>query len=369
MPLILRVGDGNEVAGDLLEFNQEANIFLIKSSTSPGFEARVRYVLPEISEFTSAEFLVQLFKRHRSAESEIYQVYDSELNSRIGWMIPLAALESTAHGLADNRFFCNYAYIAYEILLKGLGTLSKIPEYNPEGVYSLSEFYDEDSVALIVSKNVIASLPGFEMRDYNAALMLAGYTVSLRPGDACFAGRDAQVRGKKRLAVRRMPACLRTDHYLKKLFAQGLLENVDVLVEFFLLYQIVELLLDRIFQLTQVNIVTHYLLSASPTLSLVKDLLGEMKDVSSDKQRMSILFGEHLNEQPDLRSLKDSSNAFLREVGVKEGVSFESCVYPVRNKLVHELRGMSPQAFHLLSGVNDALKEVLPKMLLNYIES
>ena len=70
-------------------------------------------VIRVVSEYSPERFdMVRLNNNRRDyVENNIYQVFASPLNKRIGWIFPGQALFSSQHDYADNPFFLKYAYV------------------------------------------------------------------------------------------------------------------------------------------------------------------------------------------------------------------------------------------------------------------
>src|SRR4051812_4317157 len=97
MPLLLQSIDGNREQYDEPIFDPADRSFSLKSKANENVKVVVRYVPPLIGTLGGVDFSVRLFKRHENSENDVFQVYDGEQNIRIGWLIPMTALESTEH--------------------------------------------------------------------------------------------------------------------------------------------------------------------------------------------------------------------------------------------------------------------------------
>ena len=76
--------------------------------------------------------------------------------------------------------------------------------------------------------------------------------------------------------------------------------------------------------------------------------------------------GQHLDSQPDWAGLKDSCNRFLNEFGGQPSNHLQGYLYPVRNRVVHEFRSVTPAALIILGEINSELLVLLPELVTSY---
>lgn len=370
MALSIREADGSKIGFQRPVYQQDRSEFSLGALDQSNVAARVVYALRRVGELGYEDFTVRLLKRHVTRESDIFQVFDGDEGSRVGWLIPIAALESVEHGMAEDQYFCNYAFAAYHVLLAGGVSPVREPDANADGVYRISDFYDDEATAFVVSLKAIEKLgfEDFKVEDYYACLFRAGWSVSTEPGDLSFSSRVAILSGGKKVNVRRIAPALRQENYVRDLLEKPLLRSSEPIVEFFLLYQVFELLMQYVYELRYVGIVKEYLLAPKPTLTLVKNLFDKIKESSTDKSRMIALCGgQHFPSGLEYGGLRDACNKFLSKMGLDDANDIPSLVYPIRNKLVHELRAVSADALGVLPEVNDELKDLVAQMMVRFV--
>ena len=113
--------DNSRVDLPRVSFDQETNTFVV-SDEKDDLQYPFRYAL-EVEADDDTYRIFTLFRKDVRNE-DIYQVFDRDIEQRIGWIFPVAALTSTEHSQSANPHFLKVAFKAFELLLKAI----EIPE-------------------------------------------------------------------------------------------------------------------------------------------------------------------------------------------------------------------------------------------------
>ena len=319
-------------------------------------------------EFDYKNFELHLLKNDRKdfSENSIYQVKVDEV--RIGWIFPLQALLSDQHDFATNKFFLNYAYVAYNILL------DRIHEQNQRESNStllLSDYYDINSVLLLIDKENILNIDGFDINNYWVSLFMYGYS--------CFGHGNCiseSVNIDKHIHLKSISNDLNKSEYINLVFLKNLstvnyhdeedrlyYENERVYV-FHTLYQIIELMISIILDIRIVDIVNE--IHDNPTdLFNIKE---ELNEVSKEGNRIAYLFSTYTNpDKEDCSVLRDLCIKFLSENNEKikkENVSF--LLYQVRCLIFHKMYSVDESSLCILEDINKVFTDIVLDMIISF---
>lgn len=150
-------------------------------SDSEKIKIPIPFILSKPFSYKLDEFLMWVVYQKEPSESAIFQVYEKTLEDkegRIGWIFPLHSILSSDHDYANNEHFLVYANAAFRKLLYGEGQAleAKSLNYAAGRTYSLSDFYPDNAIILIVYKKDIAKLKDFDLTDYLPSIYSNGYS-------------------------------------------------------------------------------------------------------------------------------------------------------------------------------------------------
>jgi hypothetical protein len=152
--------------------------------------------------------------------------------------------------------------------------------------------------------------------------------------------------------------------YINELFS-GLLLERHHLVKFHLLYQVIEMLIERIFNREFSEIITKY--NPSGNLFEMKEKLNSL---ANEKDRVRKLFSsEYLKQLVSGNDLKNKCNELLvkfESKGIKNAE--HSALYSVRSLIVHNYRQLSNKERELVEAINDEFENVLFEIISHYNE-
>jgi len=345
-----------------------------------GREFFVPYHHPHQEGVPYGQYFVSLWMRSAYAENDIFEIYDAEGAARLGWIFPLQALRSDHHDQAQNVTFLRFAQAAFYELCNGISNAFVTTPVD-QGVdeIDITSFYSEDSIVLILYKRAFADPDLFRLDDYIPCLFKFGYFLqssSRNPAEiAAFQNPTAYEALDQRLRVAGISEHLKANPFIRAVLVDHLPYERSGLLSFFYLYQLVELLLDRIMQIEQQKFVAIVAERQMNSMEL-KDAIDSLGKTMSEKARLQILFSHNLDTHVDETDLRRACNEFLRTqpgtlaagayVEVNE---FWQYLYRVRNALFHNLRGVDPAAIARLPDICLAFKKVISEVLISYKET
>ena len=346
----------SDVAYRLRDYS-ESEMWLSPVGGVPG-DVLVVSPLEVNNEFKDKDFEVHFLVNAATRENDVFQYYHKKARKRIGWIIPVAALDSDQHDFASNEHFLKYAWVAMRLALNSEGGASvrrKVDVAGRESI-SFSELFDPNAVILVISRETLVDGCEFEFERAVLPLAMYGYVSasSVDPSQVQFVAAPPQ--GVK-LTFELTSNDLGHADVIASLL-NGCATSQSELLRFFFLYQIVELFIDRIFAEEQGEIVRE-LVEAGGDSSRIKDALYEMGNLANEKKRISKLVTDYSGVIEGMDALQAACNDFLGMVKKKRGATFDSFLYPVRNFVFHNFRQVPSEALATLGDVNRALLKVL----------
>lgn len=334
-------------------FNQEETCIIFETSDSEDEKYKVDYNLEIKSTFEEADYLIYFFYNNNFVENDIYQVYENSIGTRIGWTFPLQALLSNNHDYSKNEHFLNYAFVAFRKLLLEEHACTLIPEGNSGFNFSLGDFYNvEDTILVVLKKELISGIEDFDIMHYLPFLYSKGYYYNRTDYKISVDG------GEKRLNLIRVAEDIRNDEFIMQLFEKLLLQDNHHLVRFYLLYQVIELLIEKIFK-SEFTRMLESMKTSEKSLFQIKDELG---NIAKEKQRIKKLFNFYTSEGSYKNQLIESCNRLLKSIDRKEEVTSYEALYSVRNLFVHEYRSIPNDCFELIDEINDVFENLIIEM-------
>lgn len=363
-----------EIHLDRVSFEKEEgfNHFILQSSENPDVSLVVPYKFDvedsyDHSKYASYPFTSPILNK----ENDIFEVVvDVKKVGRIGWIFPIQALSSTEHSKAKNTHFLRYAFAAFFKLLRGeFFDKSHLFEFELTGQLEISQIYRAETVVLCLSNSKTDQLPGFDMSNFLHSLYSYRY-FAIDAGineyyhDSMFQDLSEDIR---EVRLSEISISLKEEIFIKSLFRHHLRFSNHPLVQFHLLYQIVELLINRIYECE----IEKILAIAKGNNKSHHDLLDEIEALQTEKFRIQKLSnGEYLRKQPSSASqLVRSSNLLLAKFN-KEKLQVTDAFYAVRNLIVHDFREIArlDPDLALLRQINIEFERYLIEILGAYVE-
>jgi hypothetical protein len=347
-------------------FDEESSTFKSEVDVNTGLSLSVRAPIVIDNAFEDKEFFVFLFSKANLVESEIFQVVDKTKNRRVGWCIPVNALNSNEHSHASNVHFWRYAYVAIKFILNSQSAINtKLRFFGDEAPVHIYELLPESTTIFVVSKETLDC--DFEISRWIPALAALGYfqLTSIAPENIRVLRDRVQT---PRLEVVPVSPEISELEQLTAIYSHAYPFEGNPLFQFFYLYQIVEHLMELVFKNEQASLVQR-IISCQQDVNATKDLLDGAHKNTSEKQRIKLLVGTYCCCDGGLSEVIGVCNELLRQLGRDEGTTLDTTLYPIRNFLFHQFRNFPSSATEPLERVIVSLSSLLPTLLGNFKNS
>lgn len=372
MPLKLDMGGGDVLSLSNPRFDENISAFLL--SPSDGSEdVCLDYTSPFQENVPYSEYLVYAFARHDYSENDIFELYLKQPEKRIGMIFPLQAAVSREHEKADDITFLRFAQGAFMALCNGLEmAYLRQPDAN-ERILSIFDFYPPNTIVIAIHRPLLVNVPGFHIDDYLASFIKYGYFLqapSLDPRKIASETKDRFEVPHTRVFIQAIAPEMQQVAFITHLL-KVLLPYADTsLLRFFYLYQIVELMMGTLLELSFTEF-KQRLSIAQPVSSGIREVIEDLQEQLNEKKRMSKLFERHLTPSIDLNGLRGSCNEFLSSLGStsttpghQRGVA--EFLYPVRNVLFHNFRIVEPTNLAKLDEIAAEMRIAVCDMLIRF---
>lgn len=318
--------------------------------------------------FKSKDFEVFLLVKKNVSENEILTVHDGARNGkRMGWCIPVNALDSAEHDFAENVHFLRYAYMAMTELFKADLANVFTEKVSDDDAYShrFSDFLHPSTCLLVISKETLDT-DSFDLDRFLPSLLSFGYTRlgDRHPDEVVW---TTELKEDQRSLITLLPISsdLNDASLIVSLLHHAIVYEPRAIFSFFYAYQVIELLMEHVFMTEQAAILDEYRATVVD-LSAAKDVIEKLQRVTSEKKRLGLLIEEYSSCSGQLEDLRASCTDFLQEVGRPSGEDFQSFFYGTRNFIFHQLRDMGNDREELLYMVVKDFVSFIPYLLASY---
>ncbi len=302
----------------------------------------------EINEMNDInDYKIHLFYNKNFAENNIFQVFDGD--TRLGWIFPLQAIISQNHDYVSNPYFLNYAYIAFFKLLIESEKWGKKLIYREDCNYKLEDLYDIECTHVFVTSNSNTNtISEYNFQNYIPALYDKGYLSS--PGD-----NNKIIDSRDKIKLNKISVDLIEEVFIKYLFNEILVAKIHPLVKFHMLYQVIELLIEKIFNF-ELKKLLDGLSKEEKNLFHLKEELGI---IANESDRIRKLFNDYSKFDESRKDLKDLCNKLLEAVGRDKKKNAEKALYSVRNLYVHDYRSIPSELTNYINEINILFEKVV----------
>jgi hypothetical protein len=359
---------------DLISFKKSdsANYFLLESSDNSDVNVSVPYTLEtagnyKTEDFECIPFISPIFYK----ESNIFEIHvEDKKIGRLGWIFPIQSIISIEHSYSQNEHFLKYAFVTFRKLLLGefftTDIIIDVSSFDSE--IQIDQIYPSSLIVLSLSKAKTKNINVFSVEDYLPDLYIHKYFLCEFPEEDSQVQRiNTDLSETSKVTIRPIAEDLKEEIYIKSLFKNHFKQNNHPLVQFHLLYQIIELLIIRVYDCEINRIVTI----ASERTKPFHDIKKEIENLIKEETRIRKLFADYLlGEIATEELLIQACNKLLKLVN-KEKTGLVDAFYHVRNTLVHNYRSISNTIAHIddLSKINIEFEKVLVDVLIYYTES
>ncbi|UCS92555.1 hypothetical protein KZP23_17945 [Echinicola marina] len=372
----LRIDDPEPLNLDKVRFLPGKNKFLLSSSQDPGNEFYCDFCFeknPSYSHLRDSQFDVYLFHNSAFAANDIYQISDSKSRTeanrgRLGYLIPIQSLINAEHDYGDNEHFSPYAYHAIRILLSDKNALPYKRLGIPNSVFiDLEAIYGENTHVLILHKPYVTIWEKvhaikFEIKYFLPCLWSYGY-MSIEESNFNVLYKDKEHgNGAEKpingiIEFTSIAPDLRTDPFILNLFTSFLYSQKHELIRFHLLYQVIELLIEKVFQSELGSIIQDF----DNNVNNFYDIKEKLTIVANEKSRITKLFSNYcIGQNALLEALKISCNKLLKQVNPEyEQSSPQIAVYKTRSLVFHSFRSLPTEYDENLKVINDDFEALI----------
>ena len=296
-------------------------------------------------------------ERSDYGEDSIYQVLVED-RTRIGWIFPIQALDSTDHSYCNNEHFLKYAYVAIAKLLNS----EQVIKNNWDSYeITLSDLFSMNETILLLDNTNTDKIEGFSLDNYVTSLYAHGYSFTGNGNlyDSCEKVKD------KHLILKPMSEQLKDSKYIVSMYKSIIPRTQDTIASFYLEYQMIEIMISKIFR-QEFSSLINKIKAANP-----EDDLYEFKDELTEKAneafRVQKLFGSYTKIDATLRNdLFDECNRLLGHYGMKTKDDAAKSLYAVRSLLVHRCYLIDEEGLLILKNINDVLNGVIIQMIISF---
>lgn len=362
----------------------------LTSETLPGFELSFTLQMPHTPLPVGYTVAVHLFKNPFHSQAETIDLRIKGLasnNGKVGYFFRLDALFEPSI-IQQNQNTYPYAYYAMEHIFSKGSTIQTKTVLIDSINYKITDFFDDDTIILVLCEQYCQKIPSFNLHDYLANLFSFGFTSfsAERPIEninthAFIDGKYTSLKTVVRpdgVYVMRIEAAnevLKGDSYIVHVFTSLIQKEMDYVTRFLMLYQIIEILISKVLPYEIQTKVCGNLGTFTP--SKLKENLNELTTASN-----IILSIFHIYARPTeslkIELRKKILDFFIhiqhpdyldatKHVELKATQLF----YSLRNKLVHEYREWHKPAIDegitltMMDSINEHTEILIADMLSN----
>lgn len=300
---------------------------------------------------------VHLFKNIHYSQMDIIDLRINELSlnkGKVGYFFRLDALFEKDI-LKLNKHIYPYAYYALEyIFSEGVKLQTKDIEITTDK-YEISDFFDDNTIVLVVCNQITQNIHNFNIHNYLAPLYLNAFVkfdklneINKYNLESIISDNYSNVRNVLRsdgcfvLRVGIPEAIIINESFIQYLFANLVQRKFEPITRFIMLYQVIEITISKILHLKVQSEICGNLNNF--TSFQLKEFLGE---VQKEKKRITWTINEYSKLTSTIdNQLKDAIFDFFIHVqdvdynnpAENSKLTLVDVFYDYRNKLVHNYR-------------------------------
>lgn len=370
----------------------DANIsFVLTSKTYPEVSINFTLEYPKAKIPPGYSVTVHLFKNKHFSQKDIVDFRVKEIlnnSGKIGYFFRLDALFEKEI-LQLNPHLYPYAYYAIEHLFSSeISLQTKTYELSSNSPL-ISDFFDEDTIILVICNEYVNVINDFTISNYLAPLFLNGFVkfentkgIDVFNETPLIKNNFNGIKNIERpdgayvLKITSPIDLLSKESFIPYLYEYLLQYKSDSITRFITLYQVIEISISKIFHLKVQTKVCANLNSL--TSFQLKEFLG---DIQKEKSRIVALFNDYARPSAPLENhLKEAIKDFFIHVidpdyadSIKNAAyTLADVFYDYRNKLVHNYRlvhtpGIDNQATqNKMKLVNDLTEIFISEIISNF---
>lgn len=283
-------------------------------------------------------------------------VRDTKKGERVGLICSLDSLSTRNHEWSSDEHFELVASALLPQMLQDPANLSLCVDWHDGRIYELSDFFPE-RIAIFAIRNSANGDPTPIF--YLPSLLRQGFLSY--SGDTIYSSFvSSQVTLSREIKVKPISQRFSESAYVRLLFEQILPRESSPLGYFVSSYQVLELLMQEVFQ---------------SRLSTFKNFVAAFNGCASDLRQLNQKLAEVTGEEGRLRAVFENCNATRTKfpeltssceevIGKHDKTTLlHDLVYQVRNKILHSLRDLSQENSAHIEAVNRGLNSLIAHLL------
>lgn len=350
---------------DIKYYNADDEKYYLLTDPQTNLEIKVKYIPKFESDRDPNRYDCLLFENpYLIAENDVFEIYESTIEGRLGWIFPISALDSNENNYAENTSFRHYRHIAYQKLLNldyGVNLSGTKEEY------LLSEIFQGISV-FIISKDEIANLGSFKITDYALSFLKYDYLIykdSFNGKRSFTKAReiDDLRKGNHKLKIKKSAFDITSNQYTKSLFIDHVYQTENTLTKYILLYQILEQFIQEYGDNLLEDIITEYQ-DRKITKNTLKEKIGKL---SNDRSLVKKPFEKAVIKTETKEAFLEKCTFLFTDLGLIVSQNFEDAIYDLRNLITHSYRMLTTKTEEL-DDLIYLFELVILDLLINYNE-
>lgn len=311
--------------------------------------------------YSNSDYKLYICRGADIKEQDIYIIHNknSDSENRIGSIVPLQALNSLEHGKIKS-YNIRYYYCIFEKILKN--EFEFFCDVNhpriEKDIYTFEDFFGKDCVAILMRNE-------YSFDDFIISLHMYGYFFA-----------DVNNISKEKILIPRPPSekiviykNLHSNYFLELYKSNLLILDQHHLTTFHLLYQIIEMLIEKIYSL-EIKDIVNTISSGDFNPSNIKD---DMSNMSKELYRINLLFSNYLVLFPALQpywelttsELDNKINTYLQKNEIKiTKTGLPDILYLLRNSIVHSYSKLEDKED--ITTINSSFQKLVSLILIRY---
>lgn len=350
-----------------VQFDVDRQEFVLNAGTSGALGCRISYPFEALGPGAEEAFVELLF--HPShAESDVRPVKLSGMEGKtVGWLCTVGALVSGDHAYAESKHFRRAAYAAVHALLATVKHERSATVANGS-VVSLSEVLDSGLSILVLHRPTLGDGLEDTCGRILPSLHRCGFLPAVEQSPSQPLGRPAIERFSEmgeNFVLRPMSPDVGFASFMSQVFRRLLPRADTSLLRFFLYYQLIEAMMAVVFAHRQGATIEEMQGVRNDPVK-VHPLIEKLKEDSSEKKRIRLLFNEYTACSDRTAELRVQCNEFLRQCDSEEFYLTADALYQVRNLVFHGMRAVPERAFQTFDAIVAELACVVPELLMAF---
>lgn len=363
---LVEPGSGSsEIFSTITLVENEPNSYFNLSNNS-GDEIHISYIPILDSSWDKENFDVYVLDNpYLNAENDVFEIYESTLDERLGWIFPITILVSNDNDFSETKNLNKYKFVAqYKLLTDSQSTLQGSSLGND---YLITDIYNESSIICILNKQTTSKINNFKIHDYILSFYKYGYSFfqnnAIRKNILNKANFIQEMRQaeRRRVIIRKSHFDITSNSYIESLFEKYLLKTDDFLVRFIFLYQIIEQLMEDEFGVLFQQFLTDYN-SNSITKNDFKDYINTS---SKERELIKSVFGKTFIDTHLKDEFESAFDFLYGELNYKIRKPLSDKIYDFRNLVTHSYRNIIDK-IESINNLIQIFEEIIICALINY---